>query len=151
MKPLSFHSVSHIPFEGFENLKLESIREGFRFLKRLETEWSNPGNPFTQQPAGLYTAWYGRELAGIGGITLDPFPLSQNLGRLRRIYIHPLHRRKGIGRSLIQFLLYTHPHSFGCIRLFSDSPAAQEFYEKLGFQPIQNVPHVSHQIFIKTP
>ena len=137
--------VYHIPFLGFESLKQASIKEGYRFVERLEREWIQGDNQFSRKGEALYQVIHEGGLAGIGGITLCPYHSGGRVGRLRRFYISDQMRRQGIGSHLVNHILKQAKPYFKEIVLYTDTHEAALFYEKLGFHPIANQVNVSHR------
>ncbi|CAK09910.1 GNAT family N-acetyltransferase [Rhizobium johnstonii] len=115
------------------DLESEARREGHRHVARLIDEWSTGDNRFEHHGEGLLGAYVGDALVGIGGMTVDS-AMSGAL-RMRRFYIHPAMRGRGIGRMLALALL-DHARSF-CIvvTVHAGNDGAAKFWESLGFQP----------------
>src|SRR3954468_7940805 len=53
-------------------LRAEAAREGYRFLERLVTEWMSRRGRYACEGEALLAAYVGSELAGFGGMTIDP-------------------------------------------------------------------------------
>lgn len=136
-----------VPFVGFEMLRLESQKEGYRFLLRLEEEWANGKNRFSKKGEGLFKITFKEELIGIGGITQDPYVLDDNFGRIRRFYIKPNWRRKGIGQLLLEYILKDKSLQFKEISLRTDTDVASRFYEKNGFVRLKGRAHQTHVFY----
>jgi GNAT superfamily N-acetyltransferase len=116
---------------GFDRLHDEAAAEGFRHVATLREEWESGANRFTRPGEQLLAACDGGELAGIGGITLG-YALPQGL-RMRRFYIRPAFRRRGVGRLLAGTLL-AHARSLGkSVTLRAPYPEAAAFWEAMGF------------------
>lgn len=134
--------ISEWPAHEIEPLVLESEQEGFRFLKRLREDWISGVNRFSLKGEALFGAFDQDRLLAVGGINRE----SHQRGRLRRFYVKPTARRKGIGRLLVQHILqHASPH-FDQVILFTDTKAADQFYVTLGFVPISNQEGSSHMI-----
>ena len=138
--------VEAIPFIGFESLRLESEKEGYRFLGRLEEEWGNGKNRFSKKGEALFKVVYLKELVGIGGITQDPYVIKEDFGRIRRFYIKPNWRRKGIGQLLLQYIIINQSGHFKEINLRTDTDSASQFYEKNGFERVLDKTHQTHRL-----
>jgi hypothetical protein len=54
-------------------LEREAVAEGFRFLTRLVSEWHSGANRFDAPGECLMAAYLDQQLAGIGGLSVDPF------------------------------------------------------------------------------
>lgn len=116
--------------EGFDELAAEAHAEGYRFLARLALEWRNGAMRFDRAGEILLAAYPGDVLAAIGGLTRDP-QLEHAL-RMRRFYVRPRLRRRGIGRDLAGHLLAT---ARGTIVTVNAAPGSELFWEALGFRP----------------
>jgi hypothetical protein len=67
-------------------LRAEAARQGYRFLERLVTEWISRRERFAREGEALLAAYFGSELAGIGGMTIDP--AVTGAWRMRRFLCH---------------------------------------------------------------
>ncbi|PDT36964.1 GNAT family N-acetyltransferase [Rhizobium sp. M10] len=115
------------------DLENEARREGHLHITRLIGDWSVGVVRFEGDGERLLGAYVAEGLAGIGGMTIEP-TLSGAL-RMRRFYIRPAMRRRGIGRMLALSLL---DHARPCcstVTVHAGNDAAAEFWESLGFQP----------------
>jgi GNAT superfamily N-acetyltransferase len=121
--------VEKLPF-GFDLLRAEAQAEGYRHLERLAEEWSAGTMRFDREGEVLLGARFDADLAGIGGLTIDP-ALPGAL-RMRRFYVGKSFRRHGIGRALAEKLL---AHARFSARLVTVNAAAgsEPFWEPLGF------------------
>ena len=88
---------------GFEALRAAALAEGHRNLDRLAADWASGAIRFDRDGEALLVAYIGDELAGIGGLTVDP-AVAEAL-RMRRFYVGRQFRRCGIGRGLVISLL----------------------------------------------
>ncbi|MEO1448736.1 MAG: GNAT family N-acetyltransferase [Bacteroidota bacterium] len=141
--------ITKWPIAGFEPLLRASREEGFRFLHRLDTDWISGKNRFEQTGEALYGLFLGDQLIGLGGINLDPYARSADVGRLRRFYILPAHRRQGLGRSLCQHIFDQHQAYFREIRLRTDQKAAANFYTSIGFSANPEAVQHTHALILK--
>jgi GNAT superfamily N-acetyltransferase len=94
--------ANELPAE-FEVLRAEARAEGYRHLDRLADEWGSGAARFNREGEKLVAAVLDGELAGIGGLTLDPE--QPGALRMRRFYVSKAFRRIGIGRALAENLL----------------------------------------------
>jgi GNAT superfamily N-acetyltransferase len=85
-------------------------------------------------------------LLAVGGLNLDPFAGRPDIGRLRRVYVRPAWRNKGIGRALVTALVDQARRNFRCVRLRAENADAARLYESMGFSPIQS-PDATHILF----
>lgn len=89
-------------------------------------------------PAGrLLLAEYYGSVAGCAGLR----KIGEDIGEVKRMYVRPEYRRKGIGNSLIQAII-NEAQQIGYSRLRLDSApfakAAQALYYSVGFHNIQS-------------
>jgi GNAT superfamily N-acetyltransferase len=83
-------------------------------------------------------------LVAIGGLNQDPFDDRASIGRVRRVYVRPSWRNKGIGQALVHTLVENARTSFTSLHLRTDNPTAARLYERIGFSRIValNTTHV---------
>jgi len=82
-------------------------------------------------------------LVAVGGLNCDPFAGRPEVGRIRRVYVRPAWRNKGIGRALVISLIEQARTHFRCVRLRAENEEAARLYERIGFTPIAN-PDATH-------
>jgi GNAT superfamily N-acetyltransferase len=130
---------------GFAAMQTEARAEGYRFLDRLAAEWEARTAHFARPGEKLLAAHFDNELAGIGGLTLDPV-VSHAL-RMRRFYIRAAFRRGGIGSALATALL-DEARCIGRLVVVNAAAGSEAFWESLGFVPDRRDGH-SH-VFVPT-
>jgi GNAT superfamily N-acetyltransferase len=129
----------------FHPLLTASTAEGFRFLARLVAEWESGVERFDSKGELLLGAYEGTQLVAVGGLTRDPFSAIAGVGRLRRVYVLPTARRRGIGAQLVHALESAASDFFREVVLRTDTAAAARFYEKLGYIPIPSGSTATHR------
>ena len=117
-----------------------SQREGFRFLERLCEEWENGCNRFDKPGEALFGLSLGAELLAIGGINRQ----DKSTGRLRRFYVLPSHRRRGLGSRLLRHILTHAAGHFRRVILRTTTDAANRFYLAQGFKRAQDSCDATH-------
>ncbi len=123
-----------------------SLAEGFSHVDRLASEYLK-GNREFDVPGAFGYGWYlGSELVAIGGLTLDPY-ITERAGRIRRVYVHPEHRRRGLARKLVEKILEEGRQNYTFFTLRSATPEASALYVSLGFVP-STLPNVTHELQI---
>jgi GNAT superfamily N-acetyltransferase len=150
-KMLSFSKIE-LPVAGMNDLAAEARSQGYRFLERLEREWSTGANRFSGPGEALYAAFVRStqdapgQLIAVAGLNRDPFLDDPGICRLRRVYVRAAWRDQGIGRALIAFILADARSHFRSIRLRAENHDAARLYERLGFEPIPdaNATHILH-------
>jgi GNAT superfamily N-acetyltransferase len=115
---------------GLAALRVEAHAEGYRHLERLAADWDSGLARFDRDGEALVAAFVENELAGIGGLTIDP-ALRGNL-RMRRFYVGAAFRRCGIGRRLAATLLDGAARAGRPVTVNAAAGSAP-FWEALGF------------------
>jgi GNAT superfamily N-acetyltransferase len=118
----------------FDLLRAEARAEGHSFLDRVAADWASGDKRFDQPGETLLVARSGTDLAGVGGITVDPY--IPDALRMRRFYVRPAFRRVGIARLIAQTLLAAAKQQTHLITL-NAAPGSVRFWESLGFLPVQ--------------
>jgi GNAT superfamily N-acetyltransferase len=129
---ITIHPIE-LPVPGLEELQAEALQEGFRFIERLWKEWENGNNRFTAPGERLFGCMDQAALVAIGGLNQDPFVGRSGVGRIRRVYVRPAWRNKGIGQALVHTLVENARPSFTALHLRTDNPTAARLYERIGF------------------
>lgn len=130
--------------EGIEELNALANLEGLRFVARLVEEFRSGSNTFSDPGEALFEVRVSGELVAIGGLNVDPYTSSRCVGRVRRTYVHPECRSRGIGMALIEAIERHARGRFSLLRLRTESEAASRFYIRAGFSPVTGVPEASH-------
>lgn len=121
---------------GFDTLLEEAGQQGFQFLDRLYTDWLDGTNRFDRPGEALLGVYEDGVLVGIGGINRDPYAQSDDVGRLRHVYVLRRARRRGVASILVERLLAGAQDHFLVIRLRTDTAEAARFYSAIGFIPV---------------
>lgn len=118
--------------ESFGDLVAEASGEGVRNMTLLVESWL-VGVRFQNDGEALLAAFLAGELAGIGAMTPEPAALEP-AQRLRRFYVRPALRRRGVATALASALIH---EGFDSVRLLTvnarASGAAAPFWEAQGF------------------
>ncbi len=117
---------------GFEALRDEARASGYGMLDTLAREWASGATRFDRPGERLIAAYVDDALAGIGGVTLEP-AMSGAL-RMRRFYVAPAYRRRGVGRALAITLL-DEARRQRCAVTCNAAGGSERFWEALGFAP----------------
>jgi GNAT superfamily N-acetyltransferase len=126
-------SQIELPVPGIEQLQTEALEEGFLHIERLCRDWRIGANRFNAPGERLYGCMDQATLVAIGGLNRDPFVGRLDTGRIRRVYVRPTWRNRGIGSTLIHTLVKDARSSFACLHLHTENPTAARFYERIGF------------------
>ncbi len=129
--------------DGFVPLCEEAYVRGFHHLKVLHEDWNAGTMRFDGPGEGLFAAEFGPVLAGIVGVTEDPYA-DAGVARVRRLYVGNAHRLSGIGRALLDATA-SRARSAGHRVLRVRSPEeAWAFYERVGFRRAPNERGATH-------
>jgi GNAT superfamily N-acetyltransferase len=121
--------VKELP-ASFEVLRAEARAEGYRHIDRLAIEWRTGVMRFDREGEALLAALLDADLAGVGGLTIDPTHPSAL--RMRRFYVRKSFRRNGIGRAIAENLLAP-AHASGLLVTVNAGGGSEPFWESLGF------------------
>ena len=119
--------------EDFDCLRAAAAAEGWRHMDRLAAEVAAGTPAFL----ALFAVREGGSFAGIGGLTEEPSPDDEVPAlRLRRVYVHPDARRRGVGRTLASALIQEGLDSVRRLTVHTDDPRAEAFWRAQGFTPV---------------
>jgi GNAT superfamily N-acetyltransferase len=121
---------------GFEAMQAEARAENHTMLDTLANEWDFGKTRFDRPGEALYAAYLDGDLAGIGGLTLEP--TIPGALRMRRFYVYRRFRRTGVGRTLALALLDARA---GWAVTANAAVGSESFWEALGFVPVQRDGH----------
>ena len=127
----------------FAPLLAECEREGGPFLLRLRDEWRSGATRFDRANEILLGAFLDGRLAGVGGLTHDPW--QPDIGRLRHLYVLREMRGRGIGRMLVARIVEEAGRAFSVLRLRTRAEEAARLYESFGFIPTAE-PFETHRL-----
>ncbi|MGO1164127.1 GNAT family N-acetyltransferase [Brucella sp. C7-11G] len=127
-----------------DQLQQEAEAEGLDMISMLRDEWRSGANRFDRPGEILAIGTVDGVIAGIGGTTQDF--MDSSWIRMRRFYVRPAYRRRGVGRQIALFVL-NHAMTFDRpIVLYSANPDAELFWPTIGLIPIEreNTNHIFH-------
>ncbi len=114
-------------------------------LDRLYAEWAAGANRFDAAGEGYWGLFStetdvllrreepGGALCAVGGLNADNYEGGADFGRVRHLYVHPEHRRNGLGAALLRHIVAAARPHFAALRLRTGNPVAARFYEAHGF------------------
>jgi GNAT superfamily N-acetyltransferase len=134
-----------LPAPGVEFLQSEAQHEGYDFVETLVEQWASGTNRFDGPGEALCGHLDQGLLVAVGGLNCDPLAGRPDMGRIRRVYVRPAWRNRGIGRALVTALVDEARTRFTCVRLRAENAGAARLYESMGFVPIES-PDASHML-----
>jgi N-acetylglutamate synthase-like GNAT family acetyltransferase len=135
-----------LPDDLDRELAPAAAKEGFKPINVLRRDWDSGRNRFNKTGEAFYTARIDGRLIGVCGLNQDPYAANALMGRLRRLYVLPRCRRMGVGRSLVGYALAGARNHFPIVRLRTLDEESARFFEAIGFQKIEGLEAVTHQI-----
>lgn len=134
---------------SLDELLVESERLGYRLVRRLIDDWASGENRFQQSGEAFFAAFHGDRVVGVCGLNVDPYVADVRVGRVRHLYVLEAYRRRGIGRQLIARVVQAANNYFVRLRLRTESPAAAQFYEALGFYHSTREANTTHLLELR--
>jgi len=129
---------------AFADLAADAEADGVKILSVLAEDWAAQRMRFAAPGEGLFGAFGPDGMAGICGLTADPYLRDPLVGRLRRLYVLRAARRAGVGRALVDAVAGA-ARASGRARLRVRSPAsAYLFYTRCGFVRAIGEPAATH-------
>lgn len=130
--------------EGMEKLAACARAEGYRFLERLINDFATGTLRFEAEGEALFAAYLRDDveadiLQAVGGLTHCPYSpktedeTEKRVGRVRRLYVHPAARSKGLGRQMVRRIEQAARGHFTLLTLCTPNEAASRFYEACGY------------------
>lgn len=125
--------------DGFDGMVAEASGEGVRNMALLADGWApeakGGGARFQDDGEAILAAFLAGYLAGVGALSVET-AASEPAWRLRRFYIRPAMRRRGVGAALASALIHEGFDSVGLLTVNARaSEAARPFWEAQGFVP----------------
>ena len=114
--------------------------EGYKQIRRMLTDWQSGTNRFDKPGECMFVAIKG-DVVGVCGLNDN----GDNRGRLRRLYVHPNYRNKGVGNKLTQACIDHGLQTFENIVTNAGGDMAMRFYNRLGWRQI-NEDRLTHSL-----
>lgn len=121
--------------ERLGGLAEDAAREGIRIVRTLTERWIDGTERFDRVGENVLVAVAGHKVIGVGA--LSQCPSVGGALRVRRFYVSPGWRRRGVARALASQLIesgFAHADLLTCNAGASD--AATPFWESMGFEPV---------------
>jgi GNAT superfamily N-acetyltransferase len=135
-----------VGIDHLAGLVADAESDGHRFLTRLVQEWSDGTNQFSRPGEGLFEVRIQAEIAGVGGLNVDPYVGDLSVGRVRHLYVATSLRRLGIGSALLARIVEEASRVFHVLRLRTYNPTASVFYCSRGFNEVQSDEFCTHEL-----
>jgi GNAT superfamily N-acetyltransferase len=136
------HVLDDLPIE-FHRLLDASLEEGVWNMQLRLQHWKSGAERFDQQGEALFAALQGGTLIGMAGTTREKDDLGPAM-RMRRLYVLPEWRRRGVARTLARQCMDTGLQTAPTLTCNAQaSAAAGPFWISMGFVPT-DLPHVTH-------
>jgi len=119
--------------DDFPALRAEAKAEGWTHIERLALDWAIGTVRFDKEGEALFAAFIGGELAGIGGMVVDP--VDPTASRIRKFYVRRDFREQGVARALAGALMQEAIHAGRGVTVSVTETQLPEFWETLGFRP----------------
>jgi N-acetylglutamate synthase-like GNAT family acetyltransferase len=133
-----------LPIAGIDVLRAEAHNEDHNYIDTLLNEWATEKNRF-EAPGEILCGHLDQGLlVAVAGLNIDPFAARPDTCRIRRVYVRPAWRNKGIGQALVSTLVEHARQNFQFVRLRAISNDAARLYERMGFSVInrENATHI---------
>src|SRR5690554_5761936 len=111
----------------------DCLEDGCHILSKLREAYNNESNTFNKQGEVLYIAMLNNNVVGIGGLNQDPYIDEIGFGRVRNLYVMREHRKKGIGKAILQEIIDEAREQFKILGLRTYNQIAAEMYCSYGF------------------
>ena len=121
--------------DQLELLIESSVVEGYRFVTRLMDDYRSGANRFAGRGELLLVAR--ADDATVLGVCGLNAAARAGVGRVRRFYVLPAMRSRGIGAALLEQIVSAARLHFTRLELHTDSPRAAAFYVAHGFRSVQ--------------
>ncbi len=136
--------VTDLSEEIRELAKIASVG-GYRNIETLVNEFDSGVNRFSKPGEALFGAYEPTSILGIGGINIDPYYGQATVARVRRLFVKPDARRRGVATALMLQIEEIGRKYFSKLRLFTNSETASRFYINLGYRTVKHREKISHE------
>ena len=139
MSPIQIRQLTPADAESFCELRLEGLRlnpEAFGSTYEFEKDQSRARYTGWLTNSTVFGAFQSSGLIGTASFTQLSGQKDSHKGLLRAMYVHPAHRRSGVGRQLVQAIIATASQKVEQLQLavVSTNQPALRLYQSLGFR-----------------
>jgi len=143
---LIIKQVFTLPSDLDHELVPASIREGFEPIKWLQDDWDSGKNRFNKHGEAFYVARSDERLIGVCGVNRDPYSKDDSMCRLRRLFVLPGFRRRGVGTLLVERAMIGARDHFTAARLRTLDDQSASFFEAIGFRKVEDQEAATHEM-----
>ena len=138
--------------EGYRWSKIlaASQSEGYRMVSRMLTDFDAGTNRFDAPGEILLAHLADDGVVAMCGLNREADTKFGCAGRVRRLYVMPSHRGKGLARSLIEAIGAFAARHYDALAVNAGSPGARAFFEHMEFRPISH-PNITHCKRLEAP
>ena len=122
---------------------LACTQEGHGMVKRLLNDFRSGANRFDRPGEALFVHLAASSAMAVGGLNLEPETCYGKAGRIRRLYVLPDRRGRGLARSLIEATMAFASGYHEVLTVNVGTLPARGLYEHLGFAPVEH-PRITH-------
>ena len=140
MEPVRIYSTDPYDWTG---ILRESQSEGYGMVARLLAEYRSGANRFDAPGEALFTCLSGDVVVAVGGLNRELDEALARAGRVRRLYVMPAYRDRGLGRALVEAVCGLAQQHFDLLTVNVGKLKAYAFYEHLGFARVER-PGITH-------
>ncbi|HEY95557.1 MAG TPA: GNAT family N-acetyltransferase [Dehalococcoidia bacterium] len=116
-------------------------QEGYNMLNRLVADYDSGENRFDKEGEKLIGYILECMVVALCGLNIEPS--YTEYGRIRRLYVLPEYRNRGIGTELVNHLItFAGKYYKGVVVNIGNLPVSN-FYESIGFKSVKN-PSYTH-------
>ncbi len=124
--------------------KIASV-DGHQNIETLVNEFDSGVNRFKKPGEALFGAYDATSILGIGGINIDPYYGLPTVARVRRLFVKPDARRRGVATALMLQIEEIGRRYFSKLQLLTNSQTASRFYINLGYRTVEHKEKISHE------
>ena len=135
MKPIEIDSIDA---QDWTPILSDSTAEGYGMVECLLRDYRQGKNQFNETGECLFALLEAHTVIGVAGLNIEPDSSFSNAGRIRRFYIVPSFRGKGLGKALLAVIESRAREYFGRLTVNVGTSGAYGFYESLGFETLES-------------
>ncbi|MBC8478225.1 GNAT family N-acetyltransferase [bacterium] len=125
-----------------------SRTERLQLVQRLLDDFNSNLNRFDKAGELLLVQVERKVVTGVCGLNREPEVSLQRSGRVRRLYIDPAYRNRGLASGLIERIILLGRDYFSSLTVNCGSLPVGPFYERFGFFPIE-APGITHMLALE--